>query len=280
MTSRFELTRNITIGQYIPTGSVIHQFEASLKLLSFAILVVGIAICSSYTGNLILLAFSIALFGIARIPIHYGISGIKPALPFMIILSLMQLLFYGQAAQGETTLFQFGFILITTSSVQLVIVSAMRFIEIILVSSVLTLSTSTTEMTHGLEHLLKPLKYIKFPVYEFSLIITIAIRFVPTFAMEMEKLMKAQASRGAEFGTGKWWQIVRKTKDTFPLIIPLFSSAMERAEDLILAMESRCYTPGLKRTSYRQYKIALRDFLLLIITTLFSIFIVFYKFTY
>ncbi|MGE5704663.1 MAG: energy-coupling factor transporter transmembrane component T family protein, partial [Clostridia bacterium] len=150
--------------------------------------------------------------------------------------------------------FEYGIIKISDTSIRLVVVSMLRFVEVIFLSSVLTLSTSTTELTHGMERLLGPLEKIKFPVHAFSLVITIAIRFVPTFAMEMEKMMKAQASRGADFGTGEWWQIVKRTKDMFPIIIPLFNVALARAEDLVLAMEARCYVPGESRTRYVHYQ--------------------------
>jgi len=266
MSAEFELSRNITIGQYLPTGSVIHRLDPRFKLASFAILILAIAICGTYVGNLFALAVCIAMFSVSRIPLHYGLSGIKPAIPFIIILALLQLLFYGEIAEGGTVYFEWGFIKISSESIRLVLVSAMRFVEVIFLSSVLTLSTSTTELTHGMERLLGPLEKIRFPVHAFSLIITIAIRFVPTFAMEMEKMMKAQASRGAEFGTGEWWRIVRRTKDMLPIIIPLFNVALSRAEDLILAMETRCYTPGSARTRYTHYKAKGRDYLALAIS--------------
>jgi energy-coupling factor transport system permease protein len=153
-------------------------------------------------------------------------------------------------------------------------------VEIILLSSVLTLSTSTTELTHAIQSLLSPLKKVKFPVHEFSLIITIAIRFVPTFAIEMEKMMKAQASRGADFGSGEWWRIIQRTKDMLPIIIPLFNIALSRAEDLILAMESRCYTPGNDRSAYSVYKAIGRDYIVLIIGLLLSLLLLFYPFPF
>lgn len=260
MSAEFELSRNITIGQYLPTGSVIHRMDPRFKLAAFVILILAIAICSTYVGNLFALAVCIAMFRISHIPLHYGLSGIKPAIPFIIILAILQLLFYGEVASGGSVYLEWGFIKITSESVRLVLVSAMRFVEVIFLSSVLTLSTSTTELTHGMERLLGPLQKIRFPVHAFALIITIAIRFVPTFAMEMEKMMKAQASRGAEFGTGEWWRIVRRTKDMLPIIIPLFNVALSRAEDLILAMEARCYTPGSSRTRYTHYKAAGLDY--------------------
>ncbi|WP_231705740.1 energy-coupling factor transporter transmembrane component T family protein, partial [Effusibacillus lacus] len=234
MSSAFELTRNITIGQYLPTGSAVHFMDPRFKLAAFTILILAIAICETYLGNLLALLFCLTLFRLARIPLSYGISGVKPAVPFIIILAVLQLLFYGEVAAGGSVYFEYGFVRITSDSIRLVVVSAMRFVEVIFLSSVLTLSTSTTELTHGIERLLGPLQKVRFPVHAFALIITIAIRFVPTFAMEMEKMMKAQASRGAEFGTGEWWRIVKRTKDMFPLIIPLFNVALSRAEDLIL----------------------------------------------
>ncbi|MFB3169588.1 energy-coupling factor transporter transmembrane component T [Neobacillus sp. 179-C4.2 HS] len=280
MASEFELSRNITIGQYVPTGSFIHQLDPRIKLLVFTILVLAIALNTSYVGNALGLLLSIYLFWVSKIPVSYGLSGIKPAIPFIIILAVLQLIFQGNVFSGGTVFFEYGFILITSESIRLVIVSAVRFVEIILLSSVLTLSTSTTELTHAIQSLLSPLKKIKFPVHEFSLIITIAIRFVPTFAIEMEKMMKAQASRGADFGSGEWWRIIQRTKDMLPIIIPLFNIALSRAEDLILAMESRCFTPGNERSAYSVYKALGRDYIVLIIGLLISLLLLFYPFPY
>ncbi|RYM05032.1 energy-coupling factor transporter transmembrane protein EcfT [Sporolactobacillus sp. THM7-7] len=277
--TRFEWSRKITIGHYIPIDSIIHRLDSSCKLLGFTVLIVAIAFCNSYFGNVLFFTFALFLFVLSRLPIRYGLSGIKPAIPFMVILAVLQLLFYGGGVTASGTVYiHYSFLLITSDSVRLVVVSAMRFVEIILVSSVLTLSTPETELMHGMERLLKPLKYIRFPVHQFSLIIMIAVRFVPTFAMEMEKLMKAQASRGAAFGTGRWWQIIRRTKDMFPLMIPLFRSAMARADDLVLAMECRCFVPGQSRTTYRRGKARSRDFSFLLIIIGFSLFALFYPF--
>jgi energy-coupling factor transport system permease protein len=280
MASEFELSRNITIGQYVPTGSFIHRLDPRIKLLVFTILVLAIALNTSYVGNAFGLLLSIYLFWASKIPVSYGLSGIKPAIPFIIILAVLQLIFQGNVFSGGTVFFEYGFILITSESIRLVIVSAVRFVEIILLSSVLTLSTSTTELTHAIQSLLSPLKKIKFPVHEISLIITIAIRFVPTFAIEMEKMMKAQASRGADFGSGEWWRIIQRTKDMLPIIIPLFNIALSRAEDLILAMESRCYTPGNERSAYSVYKALGRDYIVLIIGLLLSLLLLFYPFPF
>ncbi len=281
MSGEFELTRNITIGQYVPTGSVIHKLDPRFKLLLFVILILAVSFCDSYYGNIFALIVSLAMFWISRIPLSYGMSGIKPALPFMIALAILQLLFYGNNfGDAGTIYFHWGIVEMTSGSVQLVVVSTMRFVEIIFLTSVLTLSTSTTELAHGMEQVLSPLKVLKIPVHAFALIMTIAVRFVPTFAMEMEKMMKAQASRGAEFGTGGWWRIVQRTRDMFPIIVPLFSVALNRAEDLVLAMEARCYTPTDERTSYKKYHATLKDFLALLISLIVSAALVFIPFSH
>jgi energy-coupling factor transport system permease protein len=280
MSSEFELSRNITIGQYVPTGSYIHRLDPRVKLFSFIILVLAIALNTSYLGNAIGLLLSVYLFWASKIPISYGLSGVKPAIPFIIILAILQLLFQGSIFPNGKVFVDYGFILITSESIRLVVVSAVRFVEIILLSSVLTLSTSTTELTHSIQSLLSPLNKINFPVHELSLIMTISIRFVPTFAMEMEKMMKAQASRGADFGSGSWWRIIQRTKDMFPIIIPLFNIALARAEDLILAMESRCYTPGDDRSTFAVYKAVPKDYLVLLIGILLSVLLLFYPFAY
>jgi energy-coupling factor transport system permease protein len=253
--AEFELTRNITIGQYVPANSFIHKWDPRYKLFTFCILILAMSFCGSYLANVIAVVFCILLFPISKIPISYGLSGVKPAIPFILALALLQLLFYGGGiGHSGHVYWHWGIITITSASVQMVVVSTMRFIEIIFIASVLTLSTSTTELTHATEALLRPLAKIKVPVHAFALILTIAVRFVPTFAMEMEKLMKAQASRGAEFGTGRWWNILQRTRDMFPLIIPLFNVALARAEDLALAMEARGYVPAASRTAYRKYR--------------------------
>ncbi|MCL6453912.1 MAG: energy-coupling factor transporter transmembrane protein EcfT [Alicyclobacillus sp.] len=260
MAGDFELTRNITIGQYLPTGSVIHRMDPRLKLLAAALWILSISLCHTYLGNVAGLCVCLALFALARIPLSYGLSGLKPAIPFILILAILQLLFYGNGyGPSGQVYFHWGILRITSASVRVVVVSTLRFVEIIFAVSVLTLSTSITELTHGVEGLLRPLGRMKVPVHAFALIVTIAVRFVPTFAMEMEKMMKAQASRGAEFGTGSWWNIARRTRDVFPLIIPLFNTALVRAEELALAMEARGYVPGQARTAYRRYRAGGRD---------------------
>ncbi|MDQ0190019.1 energy-coupling factor transporter transmembrane protein EcfT [Alicyclobacillus cycloheptanicus] len=255
-----ELSRRITIGQYLPTDSSIHRMDARFKLAAFVLVVVVGSMVSSLSSNLLLLVFSIVCMVLGRIPLRYGLSGIRPAVPVLVILFVFQLLFY-RAGPHDVVLARFGPIMVTQGGLLLSVVSIIKFIEIVFFISVLTLSTTLSDLSHALESLLGPLRRIRFPVHESALILTIALRFVPTFAQEAEKLMKAQASRGGDFGTARWWQLWKRVKSVFPVLLPLFLSAMRRAEDLVLAMEARGYVPGAQRTSYVALKSSRRDVL-------------------
>jgi energy-coupling factor transport system permease protein len=153
-----------------------------------------------------------------------------------------------------------------------------RLLEFMILISLLTLTTSTTELTHGLERLLSPLKRLRFPAHELALVFTIALRFAPTFAQELEKIMKAQASRGADFGEQGRLRFIQRTRNTLPLMVPLFLNALRRAEDLTLAMEARGYMGGQGRTSFVQLKAAPQDYVAVAVVCCFSAFILLYNF--
>ncbi|MBX6394716.1 MAG: energy-coupling factor transporter transmembrane protein EcfT [Alicyclobacillaceae bacterium] len=256
--SSFELTRYVTIGQYIPENSLVHRLDPRVKIVLFVVLVLTVAFAGTYVANVILAAACLLLFAISRVPLRYGLSGLRPALPFVVVLFLLQVLFLGKG-EGATVLWQAGWLSITSEGLRIAVVAVMRFVEILCLVSILTLTTTVNELARATEALLRPLGRIRFPVHETTLILTIAVRFVPTLAMEMEKLMKAQASRGADFGHFRWWQIVRRTKQVFPVIIPLFLNAMHRAEDLVTAMEARGYVPGAERTTYTAFRMQWSD---------------------
>ena len=154
-----------------------------------------------------------------------------------------------------------------------------RLLEFMILISLLTLTTSTTELTHGLERLLSPLRRLRFPAHELAMVFTISLRFVPTLAEELEKIMKAQASRGADFGEQGRLRFVQRTRNLIPLLVPLFLSALRRAEDLTLAMEARGYMGGAGRTSFIQLKSAPRDYLALALVLAFCTVILLYDFT-
>jgi len=279
----FEFLRNITIGQYLPGDSIFYKLDPRAKLLAFFFIVAAVTFTSSYLGNVILLATVLVLAAISTIPLGYILRGVKPAIPMIIALAIMQLLFLGDfyvPPTGIRTLFKWGFIHITTGSVQLVIVSTLRFFDLLILVSLLTFTTTTTELTHGLESLMSPLARFGFPAHELSLVLTTALRFVPILALELETIMKAQASRGANFGTGGRLRFIQQARQVLPILIPLFIDALRRAEDLILAMEARCYVGGKGRTHLIQFRSSLRDYLTVVFSIVYAIFMLTYKFPF
>ncbi len=256
----FDFLRSVTIGQYLPVGSAIHRLDPRAKLLAFLALIAAITFTGTYLGNLVLLLAVLLLLVLARVPLAYGLSGLKPALPFILVLALLQLIFSPVAAVSSPQLFALGPLTVTVESVRLVIVGIFRFVELYLLVSLLTLTTTTTEIAHGQESLLSPLARIGLPVHEFSLMMTIALRFVPLLADEAERLTRAQWSRGANFATGSRWRFIEQTRRMIPLLVPLFIAALQRAEELIVAMEARGYLGGRGRTRLVELHAAARDF--------------------
>lgn len=235
MPSAFEFAANVTVGQYLPVSSFIHRMDPRAKLAAFLALVAAISFSNGYGANLLLFGITMALFPLARVPVRYGLRGLKPALPAILILALMQFVFYGGPVAG---------------ALRLVVVSALRFAELIFLTSLLTLTTTTSELTRGFEALFRPFRPLGLPTHELAMAFTIALRFVPTFARELERLAKAQASRGADFDTGGRWRFLQRTRAMLPLFVPLFLMALRRGEELGEAMEARGYVPYAERTHY------------------------------
>ncbi len=264
----FELVRYVTIGQYLPLGSRVHQMDPRFKLVAFTALVAAVTFTPTYLGNAILLVLVSYLVVLARIPFSYALSGLKPALPLLLFLMAMQMIFYTEGFAGPAAgiacvpLFKVWLIEPTTCSLKLALVSAARFIELLMLTSLLTLTTTTTELAHGVERLFEPLqRRFNFPAHELALILTIALRFVPTFAEELERIVKAQVSRGANIGGHSRFRFIQNTKAILPVLVPLFMSAFRRAEDLILAMEARCYVGGRGRTHFTELHSTRADYL-------------------
>lgn len=254
--NEFEFLRNMTIGQYLPTGSYLHRMDPRAKIVTAVLIVAAVTFTPTYLGNACLLGACLVLIGVGRIPFAYALGGLVPAIPFVVVLAVLQLLFFGRALDpASPVLVQWGWIAVTVAVVRLVIVSAARFVELVLLTSVFTLSTRTTDLTHAVEQLLRPLERLLRPVWrvrmahELALVATIAIRFVPTLFLEAERLMKAQASRGGGWGA-RGWRLVSRTRQMLPVLVPLFTFALRRGEELIVAMDARAYTGGAGRTMY------------------------------
>jgi energy-coupling factor transport system permease protein len=270
----FELLRYVTIGQYLPGESVVHRLDPRTKLTVFLLLTLVASFSLSYSANLILLAVTLALVLVSQIPLGYIFSGIKPALPLIVILAILQLLFYGDAyvpyGMATVTLFEWGWIHITNGSVQLVIVSMLRFVELLFLTSLLTNTTPLNELTHGIASMLQPFARFGLPAHELSLVGTIALRFVPLLAEQLEIIMKAQASRGATTAQQGKLRFVNTARQAAVLIVPLFVDAFRRGEDLILAMQARCYAGGRGRSNYVRLNLATVDYVVMVLGLLFT----------
>ena len=266
--SEFELLRSVTLGQYLPTGSPLHHTDPRIKLAAGVLLVAAVTATSSLAGLALALGLVIVGFVVARIPIRYALSGVKPMIPFLILLALLQILAIPQNDQNTTVLWRWSFIVLTVRDLIAAVLLLLKFAVLLWGISLLSFTTTTTELTHGTEHLLRPLQRIGLPAHEFALIVNIALRFVPLLAQETERLMKAQASRGADFGGGRRLNFIQRMRKLLPLLVPLILSTLQRAEDLILAMEARCYTGGKGRTHLIHLQAQKSDYLVLALVTL------------
>jgi energy-coupling factor transport system permease protein len=277
--SEFSAFGHITIGQYLPRDSIVHRLDPRAKILMFFLLVAAVAFANSYSASLLLLVALIIIVHLSRLPLRFALQGLRPALPWIAVFATLQLFFYrGQyGPEACSVIWSWGYINITSCSLRLITLMVPRLLEFMILISLLTLTTSITELTHGLDRLLSPLK--RFPAHELAMVFTIALRFVPTLAEELEKIMKAQASRGADFGEQGRMRFIQRTRNLIPLMVPLFLSALRRAEDLTLAMEARGYTGGAGRTSFIQLKSVPRDYFALALVGLFCASILIYDFT-
>jgi energy-coupling factor transport system permease protein len=266
----FELLRNVTFGQFVPQDSTIHHLDPRVKLLGAIFLLVALVVSASLTAMLLSIVVLLGLTALALIPLSYALGALRPVWPFMLILVALQLLFFpGLSESGCETLWQWHFLHITTCSVHLALVSLARFIALMLLINLLTLSTSLNEITHGAEHLLRPLGHIGLPAHELALVLALSLRFVPLLAEETERIMKAQAARGADFGRGRWG-FIQRARRLLPLLIPLFITSLDRAEDMAVAMEARCYGGSMGRTYWVQLKSRPTDYIALIIVIFLS----------
>lgn len=253
----FDFARGVTVGQYVPGRSVVHRLDPRTKLLGFIIVLAAIITSSSYFGNAVGLAAAIGLVALAGIPIGYVLSGVKPIIPILVVFTIFNFLFLGNYdPTGSPVLwrqelaigpYEFAFT-VTESSMKQTVQGVVRIIALIVLTSLLTLTTTITGLAKGVESLLAPFRRIKVPGHEAAMIFAIAYRFVPTVADELERLMKAQASRGADFGQPGRLRFIQRAKQMVPITVPLFVGAFRRAERLIMAMESRCYIGGKGRT--------------------------------
>ena len=264
--SEFEFLRNVTIGQYIPADSIIHRLDPRAKLLGALFFALAISSTRSIIATLVVLALLMGVVVLSKLPIPYVLRGLLPGLPFLIFLFAMQILFQGGNIPCGVTWFEWWFVRITPCLAELVVLGMLRVVAFLYIVSLLTLTTTSSYLTHGIEILLAPLQRIGLPVHEFALANMIALRFIPTLAEELERTAKAQASRGGDFGNAPWYRPDLMARARLPLIIPLFVNALRRAEDLVLAMEARSYVGGKGRTKFVELHFRAADWVAILLS--------------
>lgn len=246
------MIRDITLGQYFPGESWIHRLDPRTKIVGTLTYIVSLFIVGDFWGFLIAVAALLGVIGISRVPLKFILKGLKPI--FIIILFTFVLNMF--MIPGKV-IWSFWVLTITEEGLYTAFFMAARLILLILGSSLLTLTTRPISLTDGIEALLSPLRKVGVPAHELAMMMTIALRFIPTLLEETDKIMKAQQARGADFESGN---ILRRAKSLIPILVPLFISAFRIAQELAMAMEARCYRGGQHRTRMNAMKLGERDF--------------------
>ena len=250
---------NITLGQFYPADSVVHKMDPRVKILLLIALIVAIFLAKNMLAFVPVIAYLALTAKLSKVPVKLMLKGLKP-LRFILILTFILNLFF---LQGETPLLNLGFAVIKKESLITAVHYSLRLVLLVLGSSLLTLTTAPITLTDGLERLLSPLRVIHFPAHEMAMMMSIALRFIPTLMEEADKIMKAQTARGADFESGN---LIARAKAMVPLLVPLFVSAFRRAGDLAMAMEARCYHGGEGRTRLRVLQCEKRDYIACAVT--------------
>ena len=251
------MLNDITIGQYFPGQSLLHRADPRTKLLFAVFYVVVLFFCKSAASFAFALLYTVLLIALSGLPLRTVARAVKPLL-FVILFTAVINLFW---TAGETPLVEWGFIHIYREGVIFAVFMAVRIVLLVVgMSVILSYTTTPIAMTDGIEALLAPLAKIGLPVHDFAMMMTIALRFIPTIVDETDKIMSAQKARGADFTTGS---LASRAKALIPVIVPLFASAFRRADELATAMECRCYHGGEGRTRLRVLRCHARDFVLL-----------------
>lgn len=240
------MIRDITIGQYYPVDSPIHKLDPRVKLIGTMAFIFSLFTFNNFFGYIVVVIFVAGVIKVSKVPFKFIVKGLKA----IVILLLFTVTFNMFLTPGKE-LFRIGFLKITEEGFRSAVFMGIRLVFLIIGSSLMTFTTTPNHLTDGLERVLGPLKKIKVPVHEISMMMSIALRFIPILLEETDKIMKAQMARGADFESGG---IMKRAKNLIPLLVPLFVSAFRRANDLAMAMEARCYNGGEGRTKMNPLK--------------------------
>ncbi len=261
------MLKDITLGQYFPTDSVIHKLDPRFKIMFALCYIILVFLADSIAGYIIVGIFTFGLIKLSKISFLVVFRSVKPLLFIIAFTAVINLLFTG----GEDVLFSWRFLTITVTGVANAVNMALRLIFLVMGTSLLTYTTSPIMLTDGIERLLSPFAKIGLPAHEVAMMMTIALRFIPTLLEETEKIIMAQKARGADFESGN---IFKRAKALIPVLVPLFISSFRRADELAMAMECRCYRGGDNRTSLHRLKVVSRDWVSLFVMLAFAVCIV------
>lgn len=248
------MLKDVTLGQYFPGNSPIHKMDPRTKLVMLVVYIVALFVANSWISYGAVFAFLVICIAVSRIPLKSILRGMKPLVIILIFTGVLNVFF----TDGETVWAEFWILKITKEGVIRAFFMMSRILMLICGTFLLTYTTSPISLTDGLESLLGPLKKIGVPVHELSMMMCIALRFIPTLIEETDKIMSAQKARGADFETGN---LIEKVKALVPILVPLFISAFRRADELATAMECRCYQGGDGRTKMKLLRYMRRDYL-------------------
>ena len=249
-------------GQYYPADSLIHKMDPRCKILLTIAYMVAIFLVKSYLGYLVTAILLFSTIAISKVPLRVVLRSIRAVIFLLMFTLIINLLFYKQG----TVIASWWKITITWQGIDYAIKMLFRLTMLVMGASMLTFTTTATELTDGLESLMYPLKFIKVPVHDIAIIMSIALRFITTLVEETQKIMNAQKARGAELDTGSFF---KRVKAMLPILIPLFVSAFRRADELADALDARCYNASEKRTKMKVLKFTLKDYAGLIVVALF-----------
>jgi len=251
------MLKDITLGQYFPGSTIVHRLDPRIKLILMLMYISALFMARGLPSYVLMLLVLITCLALSKTAPKAVLRGLRPIFIIIIVTVLLNIFL----VSGETLLFGFGIITIYREGIETAIFMASRLIMLIICTFLLTYTTSPIALTDGLEHMLSPFKKVRLPVHEFAMMMSIALRFIPTLIEETDKIMSAQKSRGADFETGG---LIKRAKAVLPLIIPLFISAFRRADELATAMESRCYHGGEGRTRMNVLKASSKDYIALL----------------
>ena len=266
------MLKDITLGQYYPGSTFIHKLDARIKIAATLFYIVALFLVKDISGYGVVLGFLVLVIGASGVPLKFILRGLKPIFAIIIFTFVLNLFMI----DGKV-LWQWGIMKITEESLNQAVFMALRLIFLILGSSLLTFTTKPMALTDGMEKLLNPFRKIGVPAHELAMMMTIALRFIPTLLAETDKIMKAQMARGADFESGN---LLTRAKSLVPLLVPLFISAFRIAQDLAMAMEARCYRGGDNRTRMTAMELHWQDGVASFITIIFIGSLVYLRYFY